>query len=745
MLLEEQHIEQYRIIRSLGSGKVYLAKDTHLHRLVTMRVVNAAALSNIHNESSLEIRQLLLKKLGKIANLDHPSILRVYSYGVEIIDDVTFAFMVTPFYRDCAFIDWLQQQTDRGLLSPQMSASLIAQVAEALQYAHSQQVIHQQLAFSKLLLHRKAVNSDIPDLWVTGFEPEHADQSRLGEPLSMAPEQWQGGVVSATDQYALAVIAYRLVTGEFPFKGSREQVKDQHIHLQPQPPSHHNAELPPLLDAVLLKALAKQPEKRFVSVTAFASAFTEAAQSKNGLCSTFVMSSGEAQRGISRRIALPGNRQINLIIPAGAYDGQIIHQRGQGAEDLFVTISIDETLPGVSRAVETDAEAPTLVSRLMKREEQIESPYEDLSNEPTFREFASTEVTSASETPIPAIEPVAVHDRNTAPLPAVELFIDEPTLKSISSAESEAIAAPPAHEGKPSHVYGFVNLQATLAAVNSMQNALVTSLAPYFQRYRGTLRAWVSRFPGIKNLLILLLVSLIIVSAGTFIFTESIDQQVAVALQARATAQIRSVATSFASTAAVEVSATATASYDPYPPGHGTLVFADPLRDNSQGHNWQEVGSSCEFMDDAYQVSSQNQGINTCAAADSLENFTYQAEMMITQGDAGGVIFRYDKTGETFYYFSVSAKGTYTLYYSKNGYRIPILKTATSSAIKTGAGQTNLLAVVVHGRNIDLYVNKQHLAGITDATVVNGQIGVAAENNGNTTEVEFQDVKAWNN
>jgi serine/threonine protein kinase len=741
MLLEEQSIEQYRIIRSLGSGKVYLARDTHHNRLVAMRVVNAALLSDGRSDSPLEVRRVLLEKLGNIAKLDHPSLLRVYYYGIETIDDVTFAFMVTPFYRDSGFIDWLQQQTDRGLLSPQASASLIAQVAEALQHAHVQQVIHQQLAFSKLLLRGKAGNLDIPDLWLTGFEPEHADQSKLGEPLSMAPEQWQGRAVPATDQYALAVIAYRLVTGEFPFKGSREQVKDQHLHLQPQPPSRYNVELPPLLDTVLLKALAKHPEKRFVSVTAFASALTEAAHSKNGLCSTFIISTGEAQRGISRRIALPENRHINLTIPAGVYDGQIIHQRGEGAEDLFVTISIDKTLADVSGTAETDA--PTLVSR--KREELNRPLYEDLSNEPTFREFASTEVASPFETPIPAIEPVSVHERITAPLPVDELFMDEPTLKNVASSVSEGITVPPAGEGQSHPAHGPVNRQATRVSVNIMRNTFVASVVPSLQRASASLRTWVSGLPGVKNMLILLLVSFIIGSAGAFIVTDSIDHQVEKALQAKATAQIRAVATSFASIAAVQASATATASYNPYSPEHGTLVFADPLRDNSQGHNWQEVGSSCEFMSDSYQVSSQSQGINTCAEADSLENFTYQAQMVITQGDAGGLIFRYDKTQETFYYFSVNAKGSYSLYYSKNGDRIPILNTAASSAIQTGAGQANLLAVVAHGRNIDLYVNHQHLAGITDATVVSGQIGVAAENNGNTTEVKFYDAKAWNN
>src|SRR2546430_15203110 len=90
MLLEEQQIEHYRILRSLGSGKVYLAKDTRLDRLVAIRVMDADVLSGAHSEPAQEVRRLALAKVEKITRLDHPAIMPVYHYGVEIIDDAAF-------------------------------------------------------------------------------------------------------------------------------------------------------------------------------------------------------------------------------------------------------------------------------------------------------------------------------------------------------------------------------------------------------------------------------------------------------------------------------------------------------------------------------------------------------------------------------------------------------------------------------------------------------------------------------
>lgn len=94
----------------------------------------------------------------------------------------------------------------------------------------------------------------------------------------MAPEQWSGTPVAATDQYALAVMAYEMLAGRPPFLGNLERLMYQHFIIQPPAPSTFNPQLSPAIDKVLLRALAKQPEDRFPSVSAFASAFEQAVQ-----------------------------------------------------------------------------------------------------------------------------------------------------------------------------------------------------------------------------------------------------------------------------------------------------------------------------------------------------------------------------------------------------------------------------------------------------------------------------------
>ena len=102
-------------------------------------------------------------------------------------------------------------------------------------------------------------------------------QGNYGTPIYMAPEHWDGHPVPATDQYALAVMAYELLTGRPPFLGtSNMEVMYQHLEVQPQLPSKFNPLIHAGIDAVILRALAKRPEERFPSISAFAHAFEQA-------------------------------------------------------------------------------------------------------------------------------------------------------------------------------------------------------------------------------------------------------------------------------------------------------------------------------------------------------------------------------------------------------------------------------------------------------------------------------------
>src|SRR5262249_1284052 len=140
-------------------------------------------------------------------------------------------------------------------------------------------VVHQAIRPTNLLV-RSRNNSALPDLLLTDFSFASL-RLTIPDPSSyVAPEQWEGTPVAATDQYSLAAIAYRLLVGDTPFQGTPEQVKQQQFNAIPQPASESLAQLHVNIDTVLLMALAKEPQRRFASVGTFIHALQQAAQQR---------------------------------------------------------------------------------------------------------------------------------------------------------------------------------------------------------------------------------------------------------------------------------------------------------------------------------------------------------------------------------------------------------------------------------------------------------------------------------
>src|SRR5258708_11843398 len=163
----------------------------------------------------------------------------------------------------------------------------------------------------------------------------------------MAPEKCLGHAVPASDQYALAIMTYELLTGRPPFLGGPLQVMFQQIHDLPQPPGSLNASLSKEVDEVLLRALAKQASERFVSISAFAAAFEEAVQNlpqadhalpappplTGSLLNTPVsgemraelpISEAEARTGTTRVLTLPGGQTLHVKVPARLHHASIV-------------------------------------------------------------------------------------------------------------------------------------------------------------------------------------------------------------------------------------------------------------------------------------------------------------------------------------------------------------------------------------------------------------------------------------
>ena len=121
--------------------------------------------------------------------------------------------------------------------------------------------------------------------------------------------------------------------------------------------------------------------------------------------------------------------------------------------------------------------------------------------------------------------------------------------------------------------------------------------------------------------------------------------------------------------------------------------------------------------------------------------------MTILQGDRGGIVFRVNNTNSTFYDFLLGQDGSYTLTRYTSVSTLQVLKNGDPatpvSAIHTGTGQTNLIAVVAISNTLTLYVNHQQIATVNDSTYSQGQLGFAVENDGHPTEVAFQNARVW--
>ena len=292
MSLESMQLGQYRLLRLIGKGgmgEVYLAEDTRIARQVAIKVIQAETTGYPDPIASQEASRLFLREMKVITTLDHPHILPVFDFGETKYNKSTIMYMVMPLRMEGTLNDWLQARSSTDLLSALDVAYLIQQAADALQHAHDLHIIHQDIKPSNFLIRTRPENFNRPDLLLADFgiskitsATATASQTVRGTPTYMAPEQWDGKPVPASDQYALAVMAYLLLTGRPPFQGGPGQIMFQHFSTAPQPPSYYNPRLTPAVDAVILRALAKRPEERYPSISAFAQALQQAAQNTPG-------------------------------------------------------------------------------------------------------------------------------------------------------------------------------------------------------------------------------------------------------------------------------------------------------------------------------------------------------------------------------------------------------------------------------------------------------------------------------
>jgi len=261
---------RYEITKVLGRGAmstVYLGVDPAIQRKVAIKTI---ALADEFDDKQLDkARQQFVREAESAGRLNHPDIVGIYDIG----DDANIAYLAMEYFSGTPLIEYADRSK---LMKPVKVLQLIARAADALDYAHGQNVVHRDVKPANIMYDAATDRLKITDFGIARL----TDTSRtktgviLGTPSYMSPEQLSAsGVTGQSDLYSLGVTLFHLLTGEPPFRAdSIPQLMDKIVHEIPQPVSALRSDLPECIDVIVKKTLAKNPQDRYQNGKAMARA-----------------------------------------------------------------------------------------------------------------------------------------------------------------------------------------------------------------------------------------------------------------------------------------------------------------------------------------------------------------------------------------------------------------------------------------------------------------------------------------
>jgi serine/threonine-protein kinase len=271
--LTGQKLGKYVLEEKLGQGgmaAVYRSTHPQLNRPVAIKVLPYEQRADDSFAHRFE------REAQAMAALNHPTLIRIYDIDQQ--DDLF--YMVMDMVQGGSLDDRLRSGTPMGLY---WACDVVARVAEALDIAHRKGIIHRDIKPSNILLTTEE-DPVVADFGIAKMiQQDNADLTSagtiMGTPLYMAPEQIKGEHVDGrADLYALGVVLYQLLTGHTPFSGDTLAVITKQLHEPPPPLRTSTPDLPAPLEAVVLRALSKNPEQRFRTGAEFAAAIRHALQ-----------------------------------------------------------------------------------------------------------------------------------------------------------------------------------------------------------------------------------------------------------------------------------------------------------------------------------------------------------------------------------------------------------------------------------------------------------------------------------
>jgi serine/threonine-protein kinase len=271
-----QRLGRYVIERKIGRGAmgaVYLARDPRINRAVALKVIPIE--KEFEDEELAEARQRFFREAESAGRLTHPNIITVFDAG----EDQHLAYIAMEYLPGMPLTTFTDP---KKLLAPKKALELCARTAEALDYAHNQGVIHRDIKPANLLYNRKDDTLKISDFGVARLTDNNRTKTGivLGTPMYMSPEQLNAEKLTGhSDLFSLGVTLYELLTGEVPFKATNIAVLMTKITTDdPAPVSNRRPGVPPSVDALLFKAMAKRPTNRFVNGGEMAAALRNCAK-----------------------------------------------------------------------------------------------------------------------------------------------------------------------------------------------------------------------------------------------------------------------------------------------------------------------------------------------------------------------------------------------------------------------------------------------------------------------------------
>ncbi|MFC8227512.1 Stk1 family PASTA domain-containing Ser/Thr kinase [Streptomyces sp. NPDC057287] len=309
-----------------GMAEVYLAHDTRLGRTVAVKTLRA----DLARDPSFQAR--FRREAQSAASLNHPAIVAVYDTGEDYVDGVSIPYIVMEYVDGSTLRELLH--SGRKLL-PERTLEMTVGILQALEYSHRAQIVHRDIKPANVMLTRtgqvKVMDFGIARAMGDSGMTMTQTAAVIGTAQYLSPEQAKGEQVDArSDLYSTGCLLYELLAVRPPFVGdSPVAVAYQHVREEPQPPSNFDPEITPEMDAIVLKALTKDPDYRYQSADEMR-ADIEACLDGQPVAATAAMGAagyggydayGNDQPTTALRATDPGGAQTSMLPPVNPDDG----------------------------------------------------------------------------------------------------------------------------------------------------------------------------------------------------------------------------------------------------------------------------------------------------------------------------------------------------------------------------------------------------------------------------------------